>query len=190
MSFRKVSLLLLAWLSLSVAAAEEAQSDRFKPSGPVRINADKAEWQKGGEMIYRGNVRLESGLLSLSGESLTLQQKPDGQFVARVIGQPAALDHAADPDGPVETREAIAARSSELIYRSSSDTVEIVGDASLQRGTDVITGHRVRYEVKQRRVQAAGKVQIVIQPPDNGGSEAESLPSLTPAIPDSESEGS
>ena len=187
--FFRSGLLALLLLSCPTWAADERKGGNFRPSGPVKINADRAEWQKGGEMVYSGNVRLESGLLSLTGDSLTLQQQQDGQFEARVVGGPATLDHAGDPEGPVETREPIAARSSELIYRSRSDTVEIVGDASLQRGTDVITGQRVRYDVGRRKVEAAGRVEIVIQAPDDNG-EREELPSLTPDIPEAERDGS
>ena len=183
------SLLALLILSLPVMATDDRRGGDFRPTGPVKINADRAEWQKGGEMVYSGNVKLESGELSLTGDQLTLQQQDNGEFEARVTGGPATLDHSGDPQGPVETREPISARSSELIYRSRSDTVDIVGDASLKRGTDVITGQRVRYDVGKRKVEAAGGVEIVIQPPKQGR-DREQLPSLTPDIRDPEHQGS
>lgn len=177
------AVLLLALLAAGPAVGEDKpRGGDFRPSGPVKINADSAEWQKGGQMVYSGHVRMESGTLKLVGDRLQLEQQDDGEFEAVVTGKPAQLDHAGDPQGNEETREPVTASASELVYRSRSDTVEIVGDARLVRGSDEITGERVRYEVAQRRVQAAGQVEIVIQAPKREGKAREELPSLTPDI--------
>tara|TARA_R110000787_G_scaffold42983_26_gene105415 strand:+ start:477 stop:1064 length:588 start_codon:yes stop_codon:yes gene_type:complete len=180
------SVLFMSGVSGQVLAAGDGNStrDAFRPTGPVKINADQAEWEKGGAMVYSGDVRMESGELKLTGRKLQLQQQTDGQFEARVYGGPATLDHAGVEGGSEETRQPVSARASELIYRSSSDTVELVGDAKLTRGTDVIQGEKVRYDVARRRIQAAGKVEIVIQPPKPGtsGRAPSELPSLTPDL--------
>lgn len=137
----------------------------LRPTGPVTIKADRAEWEKGGAMVYTGNVRLESGDLKLGGSRLMLKQFESGEFEARVEGEPATLDHvgiAANADG---TRPPVAAKAKQLTYDSRSDIVEIVGEAVLTRGADEIQGEKVRYDVARRRIEAAGGVQIVIQPP-------------------------
>ncbi|MCC2657386.1 MAG: lptA [Panacagrimonas sp.] len=155
----------------SLAATAESTRDSLRPTGPVKINADRAEWQKGGSMVYTGNVRLESGDLKLSGDKLTLKQYEDGQFEAKVDGKPAMLDHkglefTGARDGE---RPPVSARASQLTYDSREEIVEIAGQALLTRGTDKITGENIRYDVAQRRIEAkaaeGGQVQIELQPP-------------------------
>lgn len=162
-------------LMLGAAGAASAQTSESKeslrPTGPVKITADRAEWQKGGSMVYTGNVRLESGDLKLSGDRLTLTQFEDGQFEAKVDGKPAMLDHAGLElaGGRDGERPPVSARASQLTYDSRDEIVEIAGQALLTRGTDRITGENIRYDVAQRRIEAkaaeGGQVQIELQPP-------------------------
>ena len=168
--FAALALSLLAFGTAHAATTESAK-ESLRPTGPVKINADRAEWQKGGSMVYTGNVRLESGDLKLSGDKLTLKQFEDGQFEAKVDGKPAMLDHkglefAGGRDGE---RPPVSARASQLTYDSREEIVEIAGEALLTRGTDKITGENIRYDVTQRRIEAkaaeGGQVQIELQPP-------------------------
>ncbi len=194
---------LIVGLLTQSAQAQVSSSKKggaLRPTGPVKILSDRAEWQKGGAMVYSGNVRLESGDLKLSGKLLKLKQGDDGQFEATVIGEPATLDHAGIAGGSKDRLQPVSARAKELIYRSRTDTVEILGDARLTRGTDVIRGERVRYEVAQRRIRAAGQVEIVIQQPARTGAaqgetdsdfeilDEDPLPDLTPAIDETSEE--
>lgn len=167
--------LLLCMALLPAAASAGAQEsdspERLHPSGPVRINANSAEWIKGGAMVYTGEVRLESGDLKLSGDRLELRQFEDGQFEARIDGAPARVDHAglALTDDDRAQRPPVAASARQLTYDSRSDIIEVAGDALLTRGTDRIRGQTIRYDVVQRRILAAGgqggQVQIEIEVP-------------------------
>lgn len=159
-------------LALAVAAPSAAQDDAMaslRPTGPVTIEADSAEWEKGGAMVYTGNVRLNSGELKLKGERLYLRQFDDGEFEARVEGGPALLDHAGLPAEAGQARQPVSARAKVLTYDTRIDIVQITGDALLTRGSDEIRGQDIRYDVEKRRIQAAGgtggQVRIVIQPP-------------------------
>lgn len=150
---------------------KSTDTENLRPTGPVKINADRAEWQKGGSMVYTGNVRLESGDLKLSGDRLNLKQFDDGQFEAKIDGKPAKLDHAglAAAGNKEGERPPVAARASTLTYNSRDEIVVVDGDALLTRGSDEIRGQNIRYDVTQRRIEAQGKeggqVEIVIQPP-------------------------
>lgn len=177
----RMLLLLAALLALSGARAQEKPTATLRPTGPVTINADRAEWEKGGAMVYTGNVKLESGDLKLGGARLTLKQFDNGEFEAKVDGEPATLDHAGLAPNSDGTRPPVAARSKQLTYDSRDDIVEIVGEALLTRGSDEIRGEKVRYDVANRRIEAAGGVQIVIQPPPKKG--ASQIPAPAPESP-------
>ena len=170
----RVRALWLLMAALGSSGAAHAQSGtQLRPTGPVTINADRAEWEKGGAMVYSGKVRLESGDMKLQGERLLLRQFDDGQYEAHVSGAPATLDHAGLPAGEDGARPPVAAQASELHYDSRSDIVEVKGKALLTRGTDRIRGNSIRYDVARRRIEAAGgeggQVQIIIQPPPRDG---------------------
>lgn len=166
-----------------------AESENLRPTGPVKINADRAEWQKGGSMVYTGNVRLESGDLKLSGERLNLKQFDDGQFEAKIDGKPAKLDHAglAAAGNKEGERPPVSARASTLTYNSRDEIVVVDGDALLTRGTDEIRGQNIRYDVTQRRIEAQGKeggqVEIVIQPPPRKSADGSAAPQKPGATP-------
>ena len=182
-----VLLVLLAGLGSSGATRAQTETN-LRPTGPVTINADRAEWEKGGAMIYTGKVRLESGDMKLQGQRLLLRQFDDGQYEAHVSGAPATLDHAGLPAGEDGARPPVAAQASELHYDSRSDIVEVKGNALLTRGTDRIRGNSIRYDVARRRIEAAGgeggQVQIIIQPPPRDGTMPKpATPATQPVAP-------
>jgi lipopolysaccharide export system protein LptA len=185
---------IVAGTAARAATTEEAR-ESLQPTGPVKITADRAEWAKGGSMVYTGNVRLESGDLKLSGDRLTLKQFEDGQFEARVDGKPAMLDHAglAAVGSKGNERPPVSARATQLTYDSREEIVDVTGEALLTRGTDKITGENIRYDVSQRRIEAkaaeGGQVQIELQPPPRkpkpgaGEPAAPEAPATPPAAP-------
>lgn len=200
-SFAALALFLAIAVAIPAAHAAPTNADResLRPTGPVKITADRAEWQKGGSMVYTGDVRLDSGDLKLNGDRLTLRQFDDGQFEATVDGNPAELDHAglAAVGTKEDQRPPVTARAKQLTYDSRTEIVEIVGDAYLKRGKDEIKGENIRYDVAQRRIDAQGRkectsedraqgkcgVVITLQPPprkEKSGADASAPPAPAP----------
>lgn len=166
---------LLLLLAGGPAAAQARGTDDFRPTGPVTVTADRAEWNEGGPMRYSGNVHLGSDTLNLKGDTLELVQRGQGQFDAKIGGAPAQLDHAPAPGATGTAARPVTAQARELQYDSTTGIVQLIGNARLLRGGDEINGERIRYDVRARRIQAeggggsGGQVKIVIQPPPKSG---------------------
>jgi lipopolysaccharide transport protein LptA len=178
----------LAMLALPafVAAEGNVTAASLRPTGPVTIRADKAEWEKGSAMMYTGNVHLESGDLNLVGDQLELRQFEKGEFTAKVTGAPAKLDHTGLRDDQGKQGPPVHAEAKTLTYDSRTDIVEVVGAAVLNRGDDHMTGENIHYDVAQRRIQAEGgtngQVIFTLQPPpQRDGAAAPGKPGVTPA---------
>lgn len=173
----------LGLLVLAPLQAQERDTGRglesLRPTGPVTIEADQAEWEKGGAMVYSGNVRLLSGELVLQGERLLLRQFDNGEFEAQVEGGPALLDHAGLAPEQGQARQPVSARARALTFDTRIDIVQLTGDALLTRGSDQIRGQSIRYDVSNRRIRArggeGGQVRIVIQPPPPRDGERRSI---------------
>ncbi|MGH8456343.1 MAG: LptA/OstA family protein, partial [Stenotrophobium sp.] len=162
-------------------AAKTGGTDFLRPKGPVTVTADRAEWQSGGAMVYTGHVALNSENLQLKGVRLELQQFPDGQYLARLNGSPARMDHSGDVDAKGQPQPPVSAEASILTYDSRTSVVDLNGNSVLTRGKDQITGSNIRYNVAERRIQAggdggSGQVKIIIQPPPPAAAAATSKP--------------
>jgi len=173
-----------------VAAAQQNRNpaiDSLRPTGPVTVTADRAEWEQNGAMIYTGNVLLTSDTLKLKGDRLELRQLPDGQFTASITGNPATMDHPGLREKDGRIGPPVGARARTLNYDSRSSMVDVLGNAQLTRGTDAINGEDIHYDVAARRIRAAGgqggQVKIVIQPPPKGASSGGSSSPAAPRSP-------
>ena len=174
------SLLLASALLLSGAPSASAQdasptresrpraAERLRPVGPVTVTATSVDWAKNGMMIYTGDVVMISKTLELRGARMELRQAggKKAPFEITLTGSPATMKHlgatAQDPE--------VNGRGSKLVYRSATQTIDLSGQAHLERGKDELNGEQVRYDVAARRVQASGgdmgQVRIVIDVPE------------------------
>lgn len=155
--------------AMAAPAKKGSSTDALRPTGPVTITADRAEWSKVGVMIYIGNVLLVSDKLKMNGDRLELTQFPNDQYTAKITGNLAHLDHAGEPNEKGEPTPNITADAKTLNYDSRTGVVDVIDDARMTRGKDEVTGSNIRYNVAERRIQATGgsggQVRIVIQPP-------------------------
>ncbi|HVT37069.1 MAG TPA: lipopolysaccharide transport periplasmic protein LptA [Nevskiaceae bacterium] len=169
---RELSALVLGgWIACAAAADDKTQRavDALRPTGPVTVTADHAQFEQGGAMLYVGHVQLVSDTLTLSGDKLELHQFPGNQFEAQITGAPAHLQHAGETNDKGETLPPITAQASTLHYDTRNGTVDINGQALMTRGKDEISGDNMHYNVPARRIEASGgnngQVRMVLQPP-------------------------
>jgi lipopolysaccharide export system protein LptA len=151
----------------AMAQAEPAKSSKQRVSGPITITAKTGEWREG-VMIYTGDVLMVSKTLELRGARLELRQTGGKKSPYEIIlnGSPSTMKHMGEnPGDPV-----VNGRSSKMTYRSADQTIQLTGNAHLERGKDELNGDDVRYDVANRRVQASGgekgQVRIVIDVPE------------------------
>lgn len=141
------------------------------------MTANHAELVGGNEAIYVGNVKVRSNTVKMDGSRMEWRQQKGGEFIAHVTGHPAHLAHAGT--GPQDPP--ISARADTLVYDSADQTLTLTGDAQLTRGANVVTGNTIRYNIAEKRVQAAGgnnsQVKMVIEPPPSKEPSATPLPS-------------
>ncbi len=162
---------LLLVLLLQPAAAQRSQN---RPAFlgqdlAVQIEADEAELSELRDTsIYRGNVTLTRGPLSMRGDELKIHRDPDsGRITATLSGRPATATHRT-PEDP----EPVVASAQRIVYVTQVEILELAGDARIQRGADQLQGDTVRYDVGNARIQADGgkeRVRIVINPPAKTG---------------------
>lgn len=164
-----LSLLLITPTLVRAQEAADIDLEQLRPSGPVTLAADSADWVQGGTAEYSGNVSLSSDNLSLRGDSMSVTQYEGNHFQARILGGPAQLDHAGVVGAGALAAQPVAASARQIDYDSRNGVVHLEGDAQLMRGTDRISGEQIDYIVTERRIRASGgqggQVRIVIQPP-------------------------
>jgi lipopolysaccharide export system protein LptA len=152
-----------------VRAQSNAELDALRPTGPVTLTADRAEWVQGGTAQYTGHVSLSSDNLQLRGNEMTVTQGSGNNFEALITGSPAKLDHRGVAGAEGLTAQPVSAQARQIDYDSRTGVVRLTGAAELLRGSDQITGEQIDYIVAQRRIRASGgdtgQVRIVIQPP-------------------------
>ena len=154
--------LVAALAGVTLTAAAEPQPSR----GPVKITAERADLERREVALYRGNVRLVSADLELTGDRLELRQPAKGQFTARLTGKPAHLKHPGAANAPP-----IAASANQIDYDTRSAVVQMTGAAQVERGSDLVVSESILYNVAARRISAtgagSGQVQITIRQPQD-----------------------
>lgn len=159
--------LFAATLSAPLSAQQQERPGFLSEALAVEIEADEAELSEERDVsVYRGNVRLKRGPLTMHGEQLRIQRDPSsGQIEARLSGHPATAEHQAEDDGPP-----VVASARQIVYTTIVEVLELAGDARITRGEDELRGDSVRYDVANARIQADGgkdRVRIIINPPSD-----------------------
>jgi lipopolysaccharide export system protein LptA len=157
--------LLVAALALP-SAALALPEDREQP---IEIEADRAELDDAtGRAVYSGSVRLDQGTLRVTADRLEIQT--DRARVTRITaegaedGEPARYRQI-----PREGEQPVRASADTIVYDTTTETIELSGDARLEQAEDRFEGDRISYDLRTRKVAAeAGRsgapVRMVIEP--------------------------
>jgi len=153
---------LLIWLLVS-PAAHAIKNDIDEP---IRINARAVEAnEKTGVAVYRGNVLIEQGPLSISADRVEIRSRKNRTELIRATGGPAKLHRQ-----PKEGEDEIRAEADRIDYRVAEGRLDMTGSVSLRRGEDSFTGNMLHYDLNTSSLTATGedgsegRVHAVIQP--------------------------
>lgn len=147
-------------LSLPVQARQDDSDD------PIQIKARSVEAnEKTGTAVYRGNVILEQGNLSIRADRLEVRSRQNQTEYVVATGQPVKLRQLADGQN-----EEIQAEASKVEYHVITRKVDMFGDVTLRQGSDLFTGHALHYDIDDKRLSATGddsddgRIKVIIQP--------------------------
>ena len=133
---------------------------------PLSIHARSVEAnEKTGTAVYRGNVILEQGNLSIRADRLEVRARQNQTDYVVATGQPVKLRQQSDGQN-----EEIQAEAEKVEYHVTSRKVGMSGNVTLRQGTDLFTGHALHYDIDEKRLSAAGddsmdgRITVIIQP--------------------------
>ncbi len=136
-------------LQIFPVTAFALESDMRKP---IDVAADHMDIDDAsGKSVYRGNVRLSQGSLTLrAGRVTVIQAQKEGQS-SRVIaeGRPAILSQIKDG-----SKERIEGRANRLEYSVNSKILLLIGNASLNQGGNTFKSDRIVYDRAKAVVKA------------------------------------
>ncbi|MEE4381863.1 MAG: lipopolysaccharide transport periplasmic protein LptA [Pseudomonadales bacterium] len=136
---------------------------------PIEIEADRAELDDAtGRAVYSGSVRLDQGTLRVTADRLEI--RTDRARVTRITaegaedGEPARYRQI-----PREGEQPVRASAETIVYDTTTETIELSGDARLEQAEDRFEGDHISYDLRTRKVAAeAGRsgapVRMVIEP--------------------------
>ena len=153
---------LLLWL-VSTPVAHAARNDKDEP---IRINARSVEVnEKTGVAVYRGNVVVEQGRLSIKADRVEIRARNNQTKLIQATGTPVHLRQ--QPDA---ASEEILAEARRIDYHVSTRALDMIGEVSLRSGEDLFTGSVLHYDLEAKSLTATGddqgdgRVHAVIQP--------------------------
>ena len=160
-SWRSICYFSLWLLLIPLARAAKENADE-----PIHVNARSVETnEKTGVALYRGDVFIEQGQLSIRADRVEIRTHNKKTDVIHATGKPAKLRQR--PDGTAEDLQAEAYR---IDYHVAERKLDMAGAVKLRRGDDRFTGGVLHYDLDAKNLAAAGgertddRVHAVIQP--------------------------
>lgn len=136
---------------------------------PINISADRWDHTGGTDgsndtSIYTGHVIITQGSIRITADRATLTLKDGKLKKALIVGNPATFYQAKENDKPIR------GHAREIHYNTDANTIELIEQAKVHQGDEMITANYIRYNIKDEKViahrkkQEKGRVHIVIPP--------------------------
>jgi lipopolysaccharide export system protein LptA len=134
---------------------------------PIHIVADEAvRDEKSGLTVYRGNVEMNQGSISISADRITIYSVDNDADRIVAEGSPAHMQHTQKVDAaPMHAEGAI------IEYFKNEERVQLRQNAMLEQDGTTVRGDRIEYFIDQELVKAATdsessprRVEVVIPP--------------------------
>ena len=152
--FAAYLVMMLAYLLLpSLVTAETNLPDEQQP---VNIQADRLlASEKQGNSVYRGNVVVTQGSLTLKGDKIDVFH-PQGQVNQVItIGNPATFKRF----NPTE-QAWVYGKAERIEYHTTKKTVLLIGNAEVEQpGNHLIKGPKLFYDMQKQTLQAESTPQ-------------------------------
>ena len=118
---------------------------------PIDIEADQVTLDAdSNSSIYSGNVALTRGSIKINADKLIISQTKKGSINANIYGEPATYSQLTDNNLRVD------ASAKRINYSSDADTVELSGEATLNRGGNIINSESITYNIRANTIRAGG----------------------------------
>jgi len=157
--------LLITGLFFSAVTFSAQQTDRQLP---MTVEADTAELnERSGVSIYKGNVVVLQGSLTMKADRMTLQSKDHKLTRMTGTGKPATFEQVDSSTG-----EPVYGEADKMIYLPGENQLILIGTASLLKNDNTFKSERIVYNTKSDYVSAGSKeggkrVKIIIQPAED-----------------------
>ncbi len=155
----------LAALALLLASAGAAFAAN---DGAIRIRADFMQLDvKNGSSEYRGNVLIEKGDITLSGDNVSISKHDGGVSRITITGSPARYRQTGDKPTQAQSRL--------MLFDVSSNILTLKTDARLQQNQQRVESQFIQFDTDKQVLlagsdnkQGAGRQRVnIILGPDN-----------------------
>ncbi|MFN3953757.1 MAG: LptA/OstA family protein [Pararhodobacter sp.] len=156
-------LVMLTALSLAGAAAAQGSQIRLGQSlnlseRELEVTADSLEVdQASGASVFSGNVLVLQGDMRITAGQLRIEYTP------ALEGERQRIDRLVAEGGVTMITPAEAVEGQSAIYSLIGQTLEMEGDVVLVQGANVLSGQRLRVDLRNGSGQISGQVRTIIQ---------------------------
>ena len=186
--FHPLPCVTLIWALFCHASASNAE--RADHNQPVHLEAAQVSIDDANQIsTFKGNVLLSQGTMTIRGDKIVVRQNKDGLQHGTATGQPASFRQKRE-----SFDEYVEGYGERIEYDSENTTVDLFGQARMQRGHDEVRGEHISYNSRTEIFQAhsasdqdtggigGGRVRVVIQPKSNSvpATPTDNLPTISP----------
>lgn len=173
----------LAWLALTLGAAQAAHAEKADRDKPIEISADRGNLdQLKGVTVWQGNVIIIQGTLKLNADRATVTQDKQGNQTMQATGNQVVFRQKMDGKN-----EWIEGQSNQLDYNTVTHVAVLTGNARVKRGNDLVIGNVITYntetelyEVSSGASSNGGRVTAIIQPKPRNDAASKKTDGSTP----------